>query len=407
MSHLTIQSGLSTNSDPLRLNSNSELFLHLLRAVAAQLVVIGHAITMFGVMKFVQPPSFFYIQNLGVAVFFFMSGYVISYTCQVKLSTRNYGFDEFLFDRAIRLYVVLIPSLIFIVACDCFFWKYLGAPYEFENNLTIKAVVSNLFFLQYYPPGWLLGRSFADGWLAQAALGTGRPLWSLAAEWWLYVAYGWLMLSPPESAGRRVGGRLLALASLPVVLYGIFGGHDTGLALLWCLGVGAMHLMRGRTLPDWDSRWLFVVGCSMFLLSFFCPVADKAGHSFRMNVCLCLAVASLLLAHQATRFQFYEYFRLGTVIRFFADYSFTLYLTHYTVEHWARVLYGTRAPQLAVVLGTIVLSNIVAIAIASVTEFRYRSLRNWFATRQLAPATPGSNKKGDPIDVPENRRLSA
>ena len=363
---------------PLLLTTNAELFLHLLRAIAAQMVVFGHAIMLFEIWPALQPPQFVYIQKMGVAIFFFLSGFVISYTCQRKMSQRTYGFDEFLFDRAVRIYIVLIPSLIFIAACDGFCWLYWKCDFEFQSDFTFQAAAANLMFLQLYPQRYF-DHSFAGGWLTQSVLGSGRSLWTLAVEWWLYVEFGWLMLPAAGSVWRRWGGRVLAMVSLPVVVHATFGGRDTGFALLWIMGVLVMHVMQGRTLPQWDSRWLALVGCTTFVLSFACPAIPKEGYHFRMNVCFSLAIAILLLAHQNLRFSVYERLRVATAIRFFADYSFTLYLTHYTILHWARVLWGTRVSQEVGVLCVILLSNVIAIAIAWVTEFKYRVLREWLA----------------------------
>jgi len=400
MSRLSIHMDSPRPEQPLILNSNSELFLHLLRATTAQIVVVGHAMSLFGVLPSIQPPHFFCIQDLAVVIFFFLSGYVISYTCQLKSSKKDYGYDEFLFDRAVRLYVVLIPSLVFIAACDLFFWKGLGTRFQYEDDFTLKNFVASLFYFQHFPPGKILKLS---------VLGSGRSLWTLAIEWWFYVAFGWLTLSHSNSTLRRWGGHLLAAVSVPMVIYRLVGDREQGFALLWSLGVGAMLVMQGRRLPQWNARLLYPAGCGIFVLTFMSPVETMSGYHFRVSVCLCLAVAILVLAHQSTKWQFYERLRMAPAIRFFADYSFTLYLVHYTVLYWMKEHWGLNEPNMSIVAGSIALSNIIAVSLAAVTEFRYRSVRAWLlpyffdlATIAPAPVVPGVLDEHQ-----EPRRISA
>jgi peptidoglycan/LPS O-acetylase OafA/YrhL len=84
-------------------------------------------------------------------------------------------------------------------------------------------------------------------------------------------------------------------------------------------------------------------------------------------------IALVLLTQKTTLFSHTH--KIKTVIRFIANYSFTLYLVHYTILHFIT-LYWKLDPSLGALFGIIV-ANLIAIALAFFTEFRHRQLANW------------------------------
>lgn len=71
--------------------NDTSVCLNLLRFAAAQAVCVGHAISFFKIAPGFQPPQFPYIQNLGVMIFFVLSGFVIAYVLVRGLSDSRYG----------------------------------------------------------------------------------------------------------------------------------------------------------------------------------------------------------------------------------------------------------------------------------------------------------------------------
>jgi peptidoglycan/LPS O-acetylase OafA/YrhL len=90
---------------------------------------------------------------------------------------------------------------------------------------------------------------------------------------------------------------------------------------------------------------------------------------------LCLVLAVDRLAWKAPAW-------LAAAIRFVANYSFTLYLLHYTVlELIARhPVFGR--PTANFVLA-VVIANVLSIVVAYVTEFRHRELGRWLKRKRL------------------------
>ena len=69
-----------------KLSENSSLGLDVIRIIAIQMVVIGHGIRFTGVFPFFHFPNFPWIQNIGVVVFFLLSGFLITHVTLKKMN---------------------------------------------------------------------------------------------------------------------------------------------------------------------------------------------------------------------------------------------------------------------------------------------------------------------------------
>ena len=77
------------------MNYIQSISLDMLRVFAVQLVLIGHALSYFGLIQLNGV-----IQNTAVVLFFILSGTVISYsTFYKKHIDDNYSFKEYFIDR--------------------------------------------------------------------------------------------------------------------------------------------------------------------------------------------------------------------------------------------------------------------------------------------------------------------
>jgi peptidoglycan/LPS O-acetylase OafA/YrhL len=103
------------NLDPKE--NDTSLTLDLLRAVAAQMVCVGHAIIFF--VSGSRPQWLPVMQNIGVLIFFLISGFVIAATLSRRSGDPDYGFLRFFVDRFARIYSGLLPALVLILAVGC------------------------------------------------------------------------------------------------------------------------------------------------------------------------------------------------------------------------------------------------------------------------------------------------
>ena len=306
-------------------------YLNFIRAAAAQIVLIGHASGYF--MAGMERDG--HLETFGVLVFFLLSGFLITSSVLQKLDRDDYGFGHYLIDRFCRIFAGYVPALLFVAVVDATLRPLPDYPYAASSGpLTC---FGNLFMLQEFPVFQILRRLGMpeQGWFIEA-FGSGRPFWTVAIEWWIYLSFGYLVFRIIRH--RRFGlGEAVALALLGIVpFYNAMGGVGHCLTFVWALGAGAA-LIRHK-LGDLASaarmRWIWAAS---LLLS----LAGIGGHALAMG----FQVYELQFAIFTGAALFSLFFLLGTlgiglparassVINRFADYSYSLYLTHFTVLIW-------------------------------------------------------------------------
>src|SRR5271156_5693096 len=172
-----------------------------------------------------------------VIVFFVLSGYLVGGSVLRSFALDRWSWRGYLLNRLPRLYVVLIPALLFGGLLDLagihFFGPagiYSGQTGSHELNfavlsrLSVPILVGNYAFLQgIYVP----------------TFGSNGPLWSLANEFWYYLAFPLLAcaLWPRLSIAQRMLNILLFVAVIAFVRPQI-----VLLGLIWLLGVAIHYL---------------------------------------------------------------------------------------------------------------------------------------------------------------------
>lgn len=369
------------------LDENQKYFLHLGRALASQAVVVGHAASFFNVLPLTRPPHFFYIQNLGVIFFFFLSGFIITYSCHIKTSTGRYSFEEFIFDRLFRLQIVVIPVLFFIFITDYFFLNIIGISGEYAKNINIQSFFGNILFLQDYPKE-ILHRIFGVHLFSAPMFGTGRPLWTLAIEFWIYVFFGYIVLNKNKRITLFSLSSILFAISVPVVLYNANFGRGSGLSFIWFYGALAMLYFKSREEYS-KTHPALILGLIVCLIFSAYDIAhgNFTGYSFQTNVIFGTILLLLITLFSNVKINLWNR-ETKRIIDFSASYSFTLYLTHYTILDWLYRIYSVKQEKpLLFFFSGIIISNIISIFIAYYTEMKYKSIRDAFKNKIIA-ATP-------------------
>lgn len=169
-------------------------FLDLLRWTSALVVVLYHLRTTIMVPyddlknNNVFIDLFYFITSLGpqaVIVFFVLSGFLVGGNTFDMYKNGTFKWKLYLINRTTRLYIVLIPALIFGLILDLTgsfnFPEYYTNMYHFGpfsynviERLNIESIFINLTMLQ---------TSFGP------QLGSNGPLWSLAFEFWYYILF--------------------------------------------------------------------------------------------------------------------------------------------------------------------------------------------------------------------------
>ena len=291
----------------LRLNNSQSIFLDFLRLSAVQLVVLGHAINLYSNVKIE------WLQNFAVVIFFILSGLVISYSTISKMNKRSYSFKEFFIERFSRIYVALIPCLIFILLLD---WLsiYLYVGYEYYDSLNFTTFVANVLMLQDFPFQHLF-----------TSLGSGRPLWTLAIEWWLYMAFGFLVIKFMNKFYWKYIPFFILCLIVPI--YHIIG-RGNSLTLFWIFGV-IITLSIPYFYKLINSNILLLVSLLFFLFFIRLYIVHD---SYDVACAILLSMIISLILIYLSRIEILEK-KYASVksINFVVSYSFTLYLIHYTI----------------------------------------------------------------------------
>ena len=100
------------------------IVLDIVRIAAAELVCVGHIIAWNGINKRFNPKignfplELSLMADIGVVLFFIISGLLISNSVFSKMSDNNYRFGMYFIDRFARIYSGLIPCMIVILILD-------------------------------------------------------------------------------------------------------------------------------------------------------------------------------------------------------------------------------------------------------------------------------------------------
>lgn len=226
------------------MNERSES-LDLIRGMAALFVMFGHLRSIFFV-PFDQllnagiiNKAFYVFTGYGhecVIIFFVLSGYFVGSAFHRNFSSSPLGnhIVNYAVNRMARLWVVLLPALIFTAIIDNAGLSMTadksiyttGTYYSFihpSNDRNIVTFLGNVFFLQT---------------IVVPTFGTNSPLWSLANEFWYYLLFPALYVIFTRRVSTTI--RLLIGAAVILVLYWL-GTRNMPLVeglLVWLLGFG-------------------------------------------------------------------------------------------------------------------------------------------------------------------------
>jgi peptidoglycan/LPS O-acetylase OafA/YrhL len=331
------------------------------RFVAALSVVIYH-------MGFEFIPGY-----QAVMVFFVLSGFLISGSILSSMSNSRWSWVDYIVSRLVRLWVVLIPSLVVSCACvliDRWFLEGKALPSATLNGMVM---VKNILFLQFMD-----GQVFAGN----------QPLWSLAYEFWFYAAFPLLLgaFYHKSSAARLLCVVLFAVAA-------VFTWSFMEYFLIWILGAFAVFA-SGRKFSALKSGsrafWaISLLACLMFFLSLSIRfIATGTNHpgsqpaQFFYDAFTGLAFAGLLFVIFSSGNNKVAPKWLANVTEKLSGFSFSLYLTHYPLMY---LIVGVRKalvqPEVVYTHGFHVFNMACILAFAYVfsryTEVQTQAVKRW------------------------------
>lgn len=319
------------------------IWLDILRALSAQLVLVDH----LGLMKYSFIPP---VACIAVIVFFLLSGFLIAHT----LANHHGGsFLSYAVDRFARIYPAYFATLLFIAIIDRLYIADFSAQYAADGYryTASKFAVSALFLPKF---NFHIGMSI---------FGTGNHLWTLPIEWWLYMSMGLAFFM--YRSRTNIAWKWCAL--LLFIYFPISYLWKSSVSAIWLLGAGAYILYRNYQPDILDSKLnasmiILILILMMIFGLLYHTTLDPYGFmgGFMLFGCFLLSIwlAPIFIP---------EGHYIRKMASFFASYSFSLYLTHYSLVVYL-VNYKLSPAYLWI------FCNLIAIGFAYIFEKNHKTL---------------------------------
>jgi peptidoglycan/LPS O-acetylase OafA/YrhL len=363
-----------TSEWEFHLSNTTSSLLDLIRSLSAQAVLFGHCISFLGILPWLEPPLTPYMQNLAVVIFFLLSGFLIPYTVVRNRARGGYSWRHFFIDRFARIYSGYIPGLLVIFLLDFTDLTLCPSGYKYHNAWGAGTFLANVFMLQDNPfMEWAARSTHAIvSWIPSfTSFGSGRPLWTLAIEWWIYLFFGWVALGTDtlQKKPLRFVVVLIFVAWVPV--FNALGGRGNGLMWVWLAGTAIFEILRKGPLPVVWQRYSLVIA-GLFVIFAACRFW-MIHQEYDVILALLLAVSLYFTIAwtQVTAFNFPVV--MQRVIRITAGYSLTLYVIHYSLAVFLIPRLKWINPYAALIV-VFLICNIALLLLALPTEMRHKKL---------------------------------
>jgi peptidoglycan/LPS O-acetylase OafA/YrhL len=301
----------------LQEDSWHSMLISLLRGSAALVVALAHLRSQFypGFGTVAQPPLLFKglafaagFSYLAVIVFFVLSGWLVGGSFLNKLGSDR-PFQNYTIDRVSRLWVVLVPTFLVALLAGAAVGMVDPAHVSFSTSepYSVSAFLGNMIGLQtiVVPP---FGENF--------------PLWSLANETWYYVLFPLLVL---VFRGRSLLARAAAVLAIAAIFQMVHGAIILYFSI-WLLGVAFSRVkIEAGPVLRWTLLFLLVGIAVVVRVK---GVIDVKPDGYPQYLLFSLVFVLFLSSMQFKRPAAPMLERLDRTGRFFADFSFTLYVIH-------------------------------------------------------------------------------
>ncbi len=392
--------------DKVKLNIAQSVYLDFLRAISAMAVLFGHAAMIFLPNSIIREMG---LAGIGVFVFFLLSGFLISYSVFRKYKQSDYSFKTYFIDRFARIYCAFIPALLLVWFIDI---QTLSLPLinslerideldwiaNLSSNLNLYTGIGNILMLQDFPLFQVAKvAGVTDTSMFIDTFGSAGPFWTISIEWWIYMLFGMVVIIHLRDKKPVTLISLIVLGLIAIEpLYHFVGGYDNCLTMLWGLGMLAclffLNANRWISLSDKKTKifalLIFLFSLILMVMRIIMLKMDGSINllEFQFGTYLASAIFSFLfvLGDNLTPPKIFT-----KIIKFVADYSYSLYLIHFTVLTYLYVRFPDKEHDLVFFWGAIILSNIVAIILWHLFERHHRTVGNWI--KQLTIKKPNDS----------------
>lgn len=376
------------------------MFLNLIRFVACEMVVVCHFLTKY--QPAIGQASFRLGSTMGgvaVLLFFVLSGLLICYSSLNKLGNPSYRFRNFFVDRFSRIYSGLVPAMLIaaIIAAVIYITNYSYFAYlcSMQSMPSLLTFGMTLGMLERFPVAFFnsllspFGLSFPLP--SVTPFGFNGILWTLAVEWWIYMAFGWFVMGSLALISKRNRSKaykvlfFVVAAALSFLLAGLLQEFSSFI-IVWFVGALMMlaissEAVRSKLSGSFAARVLaalFVLALASAIFGGYIAFA-WTGQYYDVFLGLQLSVfvfVGVLLLNgnrniRSSRWLLHK--RVVNWVTVGAGFSYTLFLTHYPIVIF---LNGLNLPidRFFMFLPILLITNLTAFSIAYFTEKRHKDL---------------------------------
>lgn len=368
-------------ADGHAMSDMASAYLDALRAAGANLVIASHVLALYLGIR-----DEYALGNLGVAVFFLLSGFLIMQSMLNWLNKPEPRLPGFIADRVARIMTPYVPALVLIALANL---VLIHSNHSLGGtNTGLLTFLGNLFLLQDHAV--FQGLEFAGidfAWRIRS-YNSAEPFWTVAIEMWIYVSMGLFFFCVLKREKiDRLFAFALAASALPVLIWNAAAGGGKSLSLIWLLGAIAGYLFH-----LWRANGYANIRSVATVVSLFGTIAligriGKIGfqpfdfQTATLMAMIMFGVLALMMCVKSTSAA------LRASVNFLASYSYSLYLIHNTVL--IIVLENIRTPSAWIhVAIAVVAAHGCAYLLYIAFERHYRIVGRWLRPkfeRVLAP----------------------
>lgn len=265
--------------------------------------------------------------------------------------------------------------------------------YDFSDQFNIKTIFANIFMLQDFPLDYYLP---GLPWRVAGSLGSARPFWTLPIEWWLYMWFG-IFIVEYKFSKKRIWFWMIGLFSSLVPVYNILIGRGNGLSVSFILAGLLYYVMQwflkqgkdgtGAFIQKYKKEYLIAVVSLVVLAAFRVNEVSnrwKIDYDPIMTLFLVAAFGLILLSTQTKEHTVNP--RMSGAIKALSSYSYSLYLTHYSVLYWIAAAYKDRINPVLLFAVSVVICNLVGAVFHRLFETQSDRIKNAIQKLLIKPS---------------------
>lgn len=322
----------------VRPDSNASLSLDMMRSAAALLVLASHLRAIFFIhldhiklfeVHFTLLDKLFYFATSGeiahesVIAFFVLSGYLVGGSVLTALQKGKWSWSEYLLQRLVRIYIVLIPAL------------SLGLLWDMLSIHQQSLQHSKIFTFNSLGIISFLGNVLSIQGIHVPTYGSNAALWSLSYELWYYFAFPLLALLFVRNTKLR--WRIAYLLAFIAILV-IVGPTVALYGIIWLFGVIARWLYSVAVIDAKFRRWfLYGLVIGAFAYTGVEKIYSPSIADFPLGIVFA-AIVWLASLDARTASQGI----VNTVIRRLSKSSYTIYLTHMPFFFFLAIVFNNQ-----------------------------------------------------------------